>query len=270
MRVLIVDNYDSFTYNLVHLFEELGAEVVVRRNDAVTVEEAEALAPDRLVVSPGPGRPEDAGVSVELIRTLGSRVPTLGVCLGHQAIVEAYGGEVGRAQVDEPVAGVQHAGAAAHPAPAGRRLRGIRGLAVHLAVELEHGVAAQDERVRRHVVARGHGRALELGQLEGELGRRQPVELGLVDPAHDDDRVQACRAQRRTTCGGGRGQHQARHRRSSAARSGSSPSEPRSSAARWKALRSKSSPCRCCTRARASSQMRSPTLYDGAWPGRPR
>ena len=98
MRVLIVDNYDSFTYNLVHLFEELGAEVVVRRNDAVTVEEAEALAPDRLVVSPGPGRPEDAGVSVELVRALGPRVPTLGVCLGHQAIVEAFGGEIGQAK----------------------------------------------------------------------------------------------------------------------------------------------------------------------------
>jgi anthranilate synthase/aminodeoxychorismate synthase-like glutamine amidotransferase len=94
----MIDNYDSFTYNLVHLFEELGAEVVVRRNDAITVEEAEALAPDRLVVSPGPGRPVDAGVSVELIRHLGPTVPTLGVCLGHQAIVEAFGGEVGQAR----------------------------------------------------------------------------------------------------------------------------------------------------------------------------
>jgi anthranilate synthase component 2 len=98
MRLLMLDNYDSFTYNLVHLFEELGAEVVVRRNDAVTVAEAEALAPDRLVISPGPGRPEDAGVSVELVRALGLRVPTLGVCLGHQAIVEAFGGEVGQAK----------------------------------------------------------------------------------------------------------------------------------------------------------------------------
>jgi anthranilate synthase/aminodeoxychorismate synthase-like glutamine amidotransferase len=98
MRILLVDNYDSFTYNLVHLFEELGAEVVVRRNDAVTVAEAEVLAPDRLVVSPGPGRPGDAGVSVELVRTLAPRVPTLGVCLGHQAIVEAFGGEVGQAK----------------------------------------------------------------------------------------------------------------------------------------------------------------------------
>jgi anthranilate synthase/aminodeoxychorismate synthase-like glutamine amidotransferase len=98
MKVLMVDNYDSFTYNLVHLFEELGAEVVVRRNDAVTVAEAEALEPDRLVVSPGPGRPGDAGVSVELVRTLAPRVPTLGVCLGHQAVVEAFGGEVGQAK----------------------------------------------------------------------------------------------------------------------------------------------------------------------------
>ena len=94
----MVDNYDSFTYNLVHLLEALGAEVVVRRNDEITVEEAEALAPDRLVVSPGPGRPEGAGRSLELIRGLGGSVPTLGVCLGHQAIVETYGGEVGRAQ----------------------------------------------------------------------------------------------------------------------------------------------------------------------------
>ena len=98
MKVLVLDNYDSFTWNLVHLFEELGAEVVVYRNDAITVEEAEELAPDRLVISPGPGRPADAGVSVELIRRLGPRMPTLGVCLGHQAIVEAFGGEVGQAK----------------------------------------------------------------------------------------------------------------------------------------------------------------------------
>jgi anthranilate synthase component 2 len=94
----MIDNYDSFTWNLVHLFEERGVEVAVYRNDALTVDEAEALAPDRLVISPGPGRPEDAGISVELIRRLGPAVPTLGVCLGHQAIVEAYGGAVGRAQ----------------------------------------------------------------------------------------------------------------------------------------------------------------------------
>jgi anthranilate synthase/aminodeoxychorismate synthase-like glutamine amidotransferase len=96
--LLLIDNYDSFTYNLVHLFEELGIEVRVFRNDAITVEEAEALAPSQLVISPGPGRPADAGVSVELIRRLGPSVPTLGVCLGHQAIVEAFGGEIGQAR----------------------------------------------------------------------------------------------------------------------------------------------------------------------------
>ena len=96
--LLMIDNYDSFTYNLVHLFQELGAEVAVYRNDAITVEEAETLAPAQLVISPGPGRPGDAGISVELIRRLGPRVPTLGVCLGHQAIVEAFGGEIGQAR----------------------------------------------------------------------------------------------------------------------------------------------------------------------------
>jgi anthranilate synthase/aminodeoxychorismate synthase-like glutamine amidotransferase len=94
----MIDNYDSFTYNLVHLFEELGAEVVTVRNDAITLDEARAGGFDRLVVSPGPGRPNSAGISIELIRALGPTVPTLGVCLGHQAIVEAFGGTVGRAR----------------------------------------------------------------------------------------------------------------------------------------------------------------------------
>jgi len=96
--ILLIDNYDSFTYNLAHLFGELGAEVVVRRNDAIDADEAERLAPSHLVVSPGPGRPADAGVSVELVRRLGPSVPTRGVCLGHQVIVEAFGGEVGQAK----------------------------------------------------------------------------------------------------------------------------------------------------------------------------
>ena len=96
--ILLIDNYDSFTYNLAHLFGELGAEVVVRRNDAIDADEAERLAPSQLVVSPGPGRPADAGASVEIVRRLSGSVPTLGVCLGHQAIVEAFGGEVGQAK----------------------------------------------------------------------------------------------------------------------------------------------------------------------------
>jgi anthranilate synthase/aminodeoxychorismate synthase-like glutamine amidotransferase len=96
--LLMIDNYDSFTYNLVHLFQELGAEVRVFRNDAITPDEAEQLAPSHVVISPGPGRPADAGVSVEVIRRLGPQVPTLGVCLGHQAIVAAFGGDIGQAR----------------------------------------------------------------------------------------------------------------------------------------------------------------------------
>jgi anthranilate synthase/aminodeoxychorismate synthase-like glutamine amidotransferase len=96
--ILLVDNYDSFTYNLAHLFQELGAEVSVVRNDAIDADEAERLGPTHLVVSPGPGRPADAGATVEIVRRLAPTVPTLGVCLGHQAIVEAFGGEVGQAR----------------------------------------------------------------------------------------------------------------------------------------------------------------------------
>jgi anthranilate synthase/aminodeoxychorismate synthase-like glutamine amidotransferase len=98
MSVLLVDNYDSFTYNLAHLLEELGGEVVVRRNDDISPDDAEALAPSHLVVSPGPGRPEESGATVEIIRRLAPTTPTLGVCLGHQAIIEAFGGEIGPAQ----------------------------------------------------------------------------------------------------------------------------------------------------------------------------
>ena len=95
--LLVIDNYDSFTYNLVQYLGELGAEVVVRRNDAVTVAEIAAMAPSAMILSPGPCAPAQAGVTVEAIRALGSRIPTLGVCLGHQAIGEAYGGVVVRA-----------------------------------------------------------------------------------------------------------------------------------------------------------------------------
>jgi anthranilate synthase component II len=96
--LLVIDNYDSFTYNLVQYLGELGADLTVRRNDAVTVEEVGALAPRGIVISPGPGVPADAGVTVPLIREWGGRIPVLGVCLGHQAIAEAYGGKVVRAR----------------------------------------------------------------------------------------------------------------------------------------------------------------------------
>ena len=95
--ILLVDNYDSFTYNLADLFGGLGADVVVRRNDAIDAERAARLAPSHLVISPGPGRPGDAGATLAIVRRLAPTTPTLGVCLGHQAIVEAYGGEIGPA-----------------------------------------------------------------------------------------------------------------------------------------------------------------------------
>ena len=95
--VFVLDNYDSFTYNLVQYIGELGQEVVVRRNDQITVDEIEALHPDRIVISPGPCTPQDAGISINLIRHFAGRVPLLGVCLGHQAIGEAFGGKVVRA-----------------------------------------------------------------------------------------------------------------------------------------------------------------------------
>jgi anthranilate synthase/aminodeoxychorismate synthase-like glutamine amidotransferase len=95
--ILLVDNYDSFTYNLAHLFGELGAEVVVRRNDEIDADEAERLSPSHLIVSPGPGRPDESGATLEIVRRLAPTIPVLGVCLGHQAIVEAFGGEIGQA-----------------------------------------------------------------------------------------------------------------------------------------------------------------------------
>ncbi len=98
MRLLMIDNYDSFTYNLVQYFAELGADVRVARNDQVTLDEIEALAPDRLCVSPGPCSPAEAGISVAAIQRFAGRMPILGVCLGHQAIGAAYGGRIVRAQ----------------------------------------------------------------------------------------------------------------------------------------------------------------------------
>ena len=96
-RLLLIDNYDSFTYNLVQAFMILGAEVLVHRNDALTVEAAVALAPTHLCISPGPGTPREAGVSMRMIEAFAGQIPVLGVCLGHQSMVEVWGGEVVRA-----------------------------------------------------------------------------------------------------------------------------------------------------------------------------
>ena len=97
--ILVIDNYDSFTYNLVQYLGELGADIKVMRNDAVTLEEVVAASPSRIVISPGPGRPEQAGVTMQVIRELGQTTPILGVCLGHQAIGAVFGGRVVRAGV---------------------------------------------------------------------------------------------------------------------------------------------------------------------------
>ncbi len=97
-KILMIDNFDSFTYNLVQGFRAQGAEVIVFRNNAITTEEAQALRPTHLVISPGPGRPTDAGVSMPMIQKFALRIPILGVCLGHQCIVEAFGGKIVYAQ----------------------------------------------------------------------------------------------------------------------------------------------------------------------------
>ncbi len=96
-RMLLIDNYDSFTYNLVQAFAALGADVRVYRNDQITLTEARSLEPSHLVISPGPGRPEDAGVSLEMIEAFHTEIPVLGVCLGHQCLVQHFGGDIVRA-----------------------------------------------------------------------------------------------------------------------------------------------------------------------------
>jgi anthranilate synthase/aminodeoxychorismate synthase-like glutamine amidotransferase len=96
--ILVIDNYDSFTYNLVQYLGEMGAEMVIFRNDAITLAEIETMRPEKIVISPGPCTPKAAGISVDLIKTFGAQIPILGVCLGHQSIGEAYGGEVVRAE----------------------------------------------------------------------------------------------------------------------------------------------------------------------------
>jgi anthranilate synthase/aminodeoxychorismate synthase-like glutamine amidotransferase len=125
--ILLIDNYDSFTYNLAQYLGELGAPPLVRRNDELSADEVGELRPDRIVISPGPGRPEDAGISIEVIRRFGDRVPILGVCLGHQGIGIAFGGTVVRAGVlmHGKTSTVHHDGAGVfrgvtQPFPAGR------------------------------------------------------------------------------------------------------------------------------------------------------
>jgi anthranilate synthase/aminodeoxychorismate synthase-like glutamine amidotransferase len=162
VRVLVVDNYDSFTYNLVHLLQQLGAEVLVRRSDEIDPAAATALEPDRLVVSPGPGRPAGAGNSIALVRALGPTTPTLGVCLGHQAIVEAYGGRIAQAKalLHGKASRVRHDG------------RGVfAGLPAEIAAGRYHSLAAGEIPAELEVTAR-----TDDGEVMGVRHRSHPIE----------------------------------------------------------------------------------------------
>ena len=141
-RILLIDNYDSFTWNLVQAFAVLGAEVVVRRNDAITLEQVEALEPTHVVISPGPGRPEGAGVSMALIARWLGRLPVLGVCLGHQALVAVLGGTIG------PARELMHGKAS----PVHHDGRGIfDGLASPFEAGRYHSLAADEESLPREL-----------------------------------------------------------------------------------------------------------------------
>jgi len=162
--ILVIDNYDSFTYNLVQYLGELGAELRVARNDAVSLEEITDLAPERIVISPGPGTPDDAGISLALIRAFSATFPILGVCLGHQAIGQAFGGRVSRArrQMHGKTSEISHDGKGVfHGLPSSFPATRYHSLAV-----LDEGFPAELE-----ISARA-----EDGEIMGLRHRRYPVE----------------------------------------------------------------------------------------------
>jgi anthranilate synthase/aminodeoxychorismate synthase-like glutamine amidotransferase len=163
MRVLVIDNYDSFTYNLVQYLGELGAEVLVRRNDEVTPEEVSVLHPDRIVVSPGPCTPNEAGVSIELIEKVGERIPILGVCLGHQSIGQAFGAEVVRGEpVHGKTARIMHDG------------RGVyKGLAQGFEATRYHSLVIEPGSVPESLVVTS---STEDGTIMGVRHREYPIE----------------------------------------------------------------------------------------------
>jgi anthranilate synthase component II len=163
MRVLLIDNYDSFTYNLVQYLGELGAEVLVRRNDEITPAEALEFNPDRIVVSPGPCTPREAGVSVELIAEASGKVPVLGVCLGHQAIGEAFGANVVRGEpIHGKTAKIVHDG------------QGIyRGLDQGFEATRYHSLVIEPESVPESLVITSR---TESGTIMGLRHREYPVE----------------------------------------------------------------------------------------------
>ncbi len=162
-RVLLIDNYDSFTYNLVQAFLVLDAEVIVHRNDQITVAEAEALQPTHLVISPGPGRPEDAGISLQMIAAFAGRIPVLGVCLGHQSLVQHFGGKIISAQrlMHGKTSSIEHDG------------KGLfAGLPQPCEVGRYHSLAADREQIPEvlEVTARTSG-----GEIMGVRHRELPV-----------------------------------------------------------------------------------------------
>jgi anthranilate synthase/aminodeoxychorismate synthase-like glutamine amidotransferase len=156
--ILVIDNYDSFTYNLVQYLGELGEDPVVKRNDAITVDEIEAMAPMGIVISPGPGVPADAGITVPLVKRWGPTIPTLGVCLGHQAIAEAFGGRVTLAPVlmHGKTSSVHHDGKALfHNIPSPLRVMRYHSLTVEhdsLPDQLEVIAWGDDDRSEVHAI----------------------------------------------------------------------------------------------------------------------
>jgi len=152
VRMLLIDNYDSFTYNLVQAFAALGAEVIVYRNDAITVDEAFHVEPTHLVISPGPGRPEDAGVSLAMIAAFAERIPLLGVCLGHQCLVNHFGGNIVRAE---------------------RLMHGKTSMAKHDGKTIFDGLSQPFEVGRYHSLSAEHDTLPDVLELSAETERRE-------------------------------------------------------------------------------------------------
>ena len=164
VRMLLIDNYDSFTYNLVQAFAAMGASVMVYRNDAISVEESAALEPTHLVISPGPGRPEDAGVSLDMIGAWAGKVPILGVCLGHQSIVQQHGGDIVRAErlMHGKTSMVKHDGATI-----------FAGLSNPFEVGRYHSLCAEHESLPDELVVTAE---TERGEIMGVRHKTLPIE----------------------------------------------------------------------------------------------